>query len=84
MEKRVCLAGGGLTNYKYNGTGGGDSVHVVSENIHRGMSVMLRIEDARGVVLGGKGGDVSRGLRGMNWTSVASKSAQQLSVTIGK
>ena len=48
----------------------GDSVHVVSENIHRGMSVMLRIEDARGVVLGGKGGDVSRGLRGMNWTSI--------------
>jgi hypothetical protein len=38
----------------------------MSENIHRGMRVRSRIEEAMGIVSAGKGGDVSRGLTGMN------------------
>jgi hypothetical protein len=38
----------------------------MSENIHSGTRVMSRIEEAMGIVSAGKGGEVSRGLTGMN------------------
>jgi hypothetical protein len=38
----------------------------MSENIHSGTRVKSRIEEAMGIVSAGKGGEVSRGLTGMN------------------